>query len=93
MLRFFSKWLGLATLSLALFGSAALAEPRHGLSGFGDLKYPTDFKHFEYVNPDAPKGGTLSLIGPRRGIHSTASTISFSKATRRRAWNICSIRS
>lgn len=64
MLRFFSKWLGLATLSLALFGSAALAEPRHGLSGFGDLKYPTDFKHFEYVNPDAPKGGTLSLIGP-----------------------------
>ncbi len=27
------------------------------------LKYPPDFKHFEYVNPDAPKGGRLSLVG------------------------------
>jgi microcin C transport system substrate-binding protein len=32
----------------------------HGLSGFGDLKYPADFKHFDYVNPDAPKGGMFS---------------------------------
>jgi microcin C transport system substrate-binding protein len=32
----------------------------HGLSGFGDLKYPADFKHFDYVNPDAPKGGLFS---------------------------------
>lgn len=37
---------------------------RHGLSIFGDLKYPADFKHFDYVNPDAPKGGRMSLIGP-----------------------------
>lgn len=29
----------------------------HGLSVFGDLKYPADFEHFDYVNPDAPKGG------------------------------------
>ena len=29
----------------------------HGLSTFGDLKYPADFAHFDYVNPDAPKGG------------------------------------
>ncbi len=34
--------------------------PRHGLSIFGELKYPQGFKHFDYVNPDAPKGGTLS---------------------------------
>lgn len=53
-------------LSAALFagllavGSAA-AEPRHGLSPFGDLKYPADFKRFNYVNPDAPKGGTVRL--------------------------------
>jgi microcin C transport system substrate-binding protein len=33
----------------------------HGLSTFGDLKYGADFKHFKYVNPDAPKGGTLAL--------------------------------
>jgi microcin C transport system substrate-binding protein len=34
----------------------------HGLSVFGDLKYPADFRHFEYVNPSAPKGGLFSLI-------------------------------
>ncbi len=39
------------------------AEPRHGLSAFGELKYPADFKHFDYVNPDAPKGGRLSSTG------------------------------
>ncbi len=34
----------------------------HGLSAFGDLKYPADFKHFDYVNPDAPKGGSISTL-------------------------------
>ncbi len=33
----------------------------HGLSSFGDLKYGPDFKHFDYVNPQAPKGGTLAI--------------------------------
>jgi len=33
----------------------------HGLSVFGDLKYPRGFAHFDYVNPDAPKGGTIRL--------------------------------
>ena len=32
----------------------------HGLSRFGDLAYPADFKHFAYVNPHAPKGGVFS---------------------------------
>lgn len=32
---------------------------RHGLSLFGDLKYPPGFKHFDYVNPNAPKGGAV----------------------------------
>lgn len=53
-------------MALGLAASTALpagAEPRHGLSVFGDLKYPPDFKHFEYVNPDAPKGGRASQIG------------------------------
>jgi microcin C transport system substrate-binding protein len=36
---------------------------RHGLSAFGELKYPRDFSHFDYVNPDAPAGGSLSMIG------------------------------
>lgn len=35
----------------------------HGISTFGDLKYPADFPHFDYVNPDAPKGGTMSFRG------------------------------
>jgi microcin C transport system substrate-binding protein len=38
----------------------------HGISGFGDLKYPRDFRHFEYVDPEAPKGGAFSQIGPSR---------------------------
>ena len=33
----------------------------HGLSSFGDLALPADFPHFAYVNPEAPKGGLLSL--------------------------------
>lgn len=35
----------------------------HGLSTFGVLKYNPDFKHLDYANPDAPKGGKLSMIG------------------------------
>ena len=35
----------------------------HGISAFGDLKYPADFPHFDYVNPDAPQGGTMSFRG------------------------------
>ncbi len=34
----------------------------HGVSSFGDLKYPADFHHFDYVNPEAPKGGLFSTI-------------------------------
>ncbi|HZD25341.1 MAG TPA: ABC transporter substrate-binding protein, partial [Alphaproteobacteria bacterium] len=33
----------------------------HGMSLFGELKYPEGFKHFDYVNPDAPRGGTVKL--------------------------------
>jgi len=36
---------------------------RHGLSAFGELKYPPDFKQFDYVDPNAPKGGKFSYIG------------------------------
>jgi microcin C transport system substrate-binding protein len=40
----------------------------HGISAFPKekLKYPPDFAHFDYVNPNAPKGGVFSQIGPRR---------------------------
>jgi microcin C transport system substrate-binding protein len=50
------------------FSRFAFAQPaeRHGMSAFGDLAYPADFGHFRYVNPDAPKGGVFSQIGPNR---------------------------
>ena len=35
---------------------------RHALSTFGDTKYPADFKHFDYVNPNALKGGVARLF-------------------------------
>jgi microcin C transport system substrate-binding protein len=38
----------------------------HGISSFGDLKYPADFSQLEYVNVNAPKGGLFSQIGPSR---------------------------
>jgi microcin C transport system substrate-binding protein len=41
----------------------------HGISAFGDLKYPADFQHFDYVNVDAPKGGLFSLIPSSRGYN------------------------
>jgi len=58
----------------ALAGAARLARPaqaadeaeRHGISAFGDLKYPANFTHFDYVDPQAPKGGLFSQIGPSR---------------------------
>ena len=34
---------------------------RHGMSIFGDLKYPENFAHFAYVEPKAPKGGEMAL--------------------------------
>ena len=33
----------------------------HGISTFGDLKYKNNFKHLDYVNPSAPKGGEVSI--------------------------------
>ena len=49
--------------------SAARAEQdieSHGLSAFGDLAYPANFHHFRYADPNAPKGGVFSQIGPDR---------------------------
>ena len=35
---------------------------RHALASLGDIKYPADFKRFDYVNPDAPKGGVVRMF-------------------------------
>jgi microcin C transport system substrate-binding protein len=57
--------LGIGALGAPWFRSAKAADAgteSHGMSVFGDLKYPADFPHFDYVNPAAPKGGLFSLI-------------------------------
>jgi len=54
---------GLAALAIGLSALPLRAEVLvgHGISTFGDLKYPADFRHLDYVNPDAPKGGEISI--------------------------------
>ncbi|MCP5853858.1 hypothetical protein NL323_28405, partial [Klebsiella pneumoniae] len=45
---------------LACMGFTALAEPTHTLTVYGEApRYAQTFRHFDYVNPDAPKGGIL----------------------------------
>ncbi|MBU6234422.1 MAG: extracellular solute-binding protein [Alphaproteobacteria bacterium] len=51
----------LLTLAFLLPFSAWAADPVHGLAIHGEPKYKAGFTHFDYVNPDAPKGGTLRL--------------------------------
>jgi microcin C transport system substrate-binding protein len=46
----------------------------HGMSAFGDLKYPADFHHFDYVNVDAPKGGLFSTIPSSRAFNQSFQT-------------------
>ncbi|WP_375777284.1 extracellular solute-binding protein [Bradyrhizobium sp. ma5] len=58
--------LGIGALSAASLRAAPAAADNgtemHGMSVFGDLKYPADFQIFDYVNPKAPKGGAFSVI-------------------------------
>ncbi len=63
--RAFGALAGIAIAALCAAPQVAPAEQpaalatAHGLSAFGDLKYGPDFTHFDYVNPDAPKGGRI----------------------------------
>ena len=59
---------GLMATGIALWAGQSLAEDApenitqaHGYSYFGNLDYPADYPHLPYANPDAPKGGELSL--------------------------------
>ncbi|MEC7300562.1 MAG: hypothetical protein VXW43_18010, partial [Pseudomonadota bacterium] len=68
--------LALGVLGAVIAGSALRAEQHgetfvndagetvirtHGYNYYGDLEYPADYKHFRYVNPDAPKGGVFII--------------------------------
>ncbi len=53
---------------MSAVGQSVLGQPpryEHGISFFHELKYPADFTHFDYINPDAPKGGVLVLSTQR----------------------------
>jgi len=55
-------------IAATCFASLAAAQDTiietHAYATFGDIKYPADFAHFDYVNPDAPKGGEISIWAP-----------------------------
>ncbi len=57
-------------LLLSLFAAPVMAG-EHGIALHGDLRYPPNFSHFEYVNPDAPRGGNvrLSALGTFDSLH------------------------
>ncbi|MQQ09168.1 ABC transporter substrate-binding protein [Epibacterium sp. SM1979] len=59
------RLMGMGIGALILAAGMAKAEEgiikSHGYSYFGNLDYPADFKHLDYVNPDAPKGGEMAL--------------------------------
>jgi microcin C transport system substrate-binding protein len=65
--------LGAGALATPWLPIAAAAEDvgaeSHGMSSFGDLKYPADFQRFDYINPDAPKGGLFSTIPSARAYN------------------------
>ncbi|MBU2994237.1 extracellular solute-binding protein [Octadecabacter sp. 1_MG-2023] len=64
-----SKWGMLLAGSVLVIGAASMLRAdsheeviiSHGYTNFGELKYPVDMAHLDYVNPDAPKGGEMSL--------------------------------
>lgn len=61
----------LAALLLCLAAGAAQATQvlgtwTYAFSEYGDIKYPENFAHYDFVNPNAPKGGTLRLSNPDR---------------------------
>lgn len=55
------SWRPWAVAWLLLARAAAGADAAHGYSYIYDLAYPPDFRHFDYVNPEAPKGGTIRM--------------------------------
>src|SRR5262245_40048177 len=67
LLRYSAAALAIPCLpQVVVSACAAENDESHGMSAFGDLKYPRDFQHFDYVDPAAPKGGVFSHVGVNR---------------------------
>lgn len=58
-------------LSTYIIDCPFASEPTHGIAYFGEPRYPKGFPHFDYANPDAPKGGKISIanIGTFNNLH------------------------
>ncbi len=48
-------------IAVIFSAGAAFAEPSEGIALYGNYKYKTGFTHFDYVDPDAPKGGAVKF--------------------------------
>ena len=57
------RLLGIALCAAQFLAPSVTPSRAMAFRPFGDLKYPADFTHFDYVNPDAPKGGRIAPIG------------------------------
>jgi microcin C transport system substrate-binding protein len=55
-----------AILMVCVGGFASASWAAHAYAQFGDIKYPAGFTHFDYVNPQAPKGGEIRMVPPTR---------------------------
>ncbi|MGI9353831.1 MAG: ABC transporter substrate-binding protein, partial [Rhizobiaceae bacterium] len=64
----------LASLSSVSLAGNPTGKKLHGLSAFGELKYPPDYTHFDYVNVDAPKGGTFNFSIPNWAFNQNPQT-------------------
>jgi microcin C transport system substrate-binding protein len=65
---------GAAYATLAPFAWAQGKSGLHGLSMFGELKYAPGFTHFDYVDPNAPKGGRINYAPPNRILNQSFQT-------------------
>ncbi|MGM4919599.1 extracellular solute-binding protein [Tardiphaga sp. 813_E8_N1_3] len=68
--------LGIGAIAASRFSPALAQAPSeaHGISAFGDLKYPADFPNFDYVNVKAPKGGAFSTVPSSRAFNQSFQT-------------------
>ena len=64
--RTLSRALTIMPILCAALLLAAPAHAKYAIAQYGEPKYPQGFTHFDYVNPDAPRGGTLTLANPDR---------------------------
>lgn len=62
-LRLCLAWLCALFAASAACAAGSGSVIAHGYAAFGDLKYPANFTHYAWVNPNAPKGGGLRLMG------------------------------